>query len=416
MDKSKLIKTAEIFDFYEKRFAKARINKKFSFDRSEEEKLKIISRTKKMLAYDESLVPTITDITVTHVSDMENFTISELMYQTWESVYSSASLYLPKVNGKRPLVFLACGHGDGGRLNKGYRLMATKLALLGFAVIVPDNIGQGDREFMGHWNSIGPFYAGFTLQGLIVAETIALIRKMKEDKRFDNKKFAAIGNSGGGTLTLMLAALCPEISVLSSSGYPSEFHYILSKERPHCSCNLLRGCAISPEMWEIYSIFAPKPMLLEGGIFDNLIPSEYFQRNKRKLQTIYSLMNAENNFEAVATDTKHPWEAEDRQIISDFLLKRFGVTCEKHVSEEELVTDDIPDCIHVKMPKEAIDTDTLSERISGKKMPIGTELSDIFKPTFNGKLVKESDIISNLGRGSIMRILSQMECALTETD
>jgi hypothetical protein len=238
---------------------------------------------------------------------------------------------------------------------------------------------------------------------------------MTADSRFDKTRFAAIGNSGGGTLTLMLSALCPEISVLSSSGYPSKFHYILSKERPHCSCNLLKGCAFL-EMWEIYSLFAPKPMLLEQGLFDNLIAVEYFERNKRKLEAVYALMDAEDNFEAVTPHTKHPWDKEDREIISDFLVRRLGVCAVDIVNEEMLVSDDLPSERRVTMPKEAIDTDTLCEKLSGKKMPVGTLLSDIFKPVFGRAEIEESEIIEDLGRGSVMRVFAQMECALTELE
>jgi cephalosporin-C deacetylase-like acetyl esterase len=209
MDKAKLLRTGEIFDSYEKRFARARLDKPFSIPKSEEERRRIIEKAKKMLGYEDSLVPSVRNMREVSSLDMGEFTVTELLYETWDNVYSSASLYLPKREGVLPLVFLVCGHGDFGRLNKGYRLMATRLALMGLAVIVPDNIGQGDRELMGHWNSIGPFYAGTTLQGLIAMETVALVRHMKSDARFDSKRFAAIGNSGGGTLTLMLSALCP---------------------------------------------------------------------------------------------------------------------------------------------------------------------------------------------------------------
>ena len=415
MDKVKLLKTSEIFDSYEKRFARARAEKPFSINKTENERMEILTKVKKMLGYDDSLVPTVHALETVSSLDMGNFSVDELRYQTWDDVYSSASLYLPKREGKLPLVFLMCGHGDYGRLNKGYSLMATRLALMGFAVIVPDNIGQGDREFMGHWHSIGPFYSGLTLQGLIAMESVALIRYMTADSRFDKTRFAAIGNSGGGTLTLMLSALCPEISVLSSSGYPSEFHYILSKERPHCSCNLLKGCAFL-EMWEIYSLFAPKPMLLEQGLFDNLIAVEYFERNKRKLEAVYALMDAKDNFEAKKPHTKHPWDKEDREIISDFLSRRLGVCAVDIVNEEMHVSDDLPSERRVTMPKEAIDTDTLCEKLSGKKMPVGTLLSDIFKPVFGGAEIKESEIIEDLGRGSVMRVFAQMECALTKLE
>lgn len=413
MKKNKLLKTYEIFDSYEKRFAKARLDKQFCIPTDKESRCKIIEKTKKMLGYDECLVPKVSNMEEVSRENFGTHFVIQLRYTTWENTYSCATLYLPNSDEKLPLVFLVCGHGDGGRLFYGYRSMAHKLCAGGFAVIVPDNIGQGDREFMGHWNSVGPFYAGYTLQGLIVMETVALVRYMTGDSRFDPKRFAAIGNSGGGTLTLFLAALCPEISVLASSGYPSEFHYVLEKERSHCSCNLLRGCAVSVEMWEIYSIFAPKPMLVEQGIFDNLIPVEYFERNSRKVRGVYSLMGAEENFESHVAMTKHPWDAEDKDAIVAFLAKRLGISNESSVEFEDL-GEAIPDSWHVTMPTYALNTDELSERLSGRKMPDGTSLADIFKPSLDGEEINEAEILGDVGRGSVMKVFAQMECALLE--
>jgi len=407
-----LIKTYEIFDSYEKRFAAARLIKPFSLPTEDEARQEIVRKTKKMLGYDEALLPRIGKLEEMASEEFGTYCVTQLRYETWKNTYGCASLYLPRAEGKLPLAFLVCGHGAQGRLSAGYRLMAHRLAGMGIAVIVPDNIGQGDRERMGHWHSVGPFYAGLTLQGLIVMETIALIRYLSLDERFDAKRLAALGNSGGGTLTLMLAALCPELSVLSGSGYPSEFHYILSKERHHCSCNLLRGCAVAPEMWEIYSLFAPKPMLLAQGVNDGLIPVEYFLRNERKLRGIYSLMGAEDKLETAVTPTTHPWDKEDREVICDFIARHLGVGTENNIDPKPAFSE-LPESWRVELPENAITTDLLSEQLSGAKMPEGTALKDIFVPAVNGIAVDESEIIRDLGRGDVMQVFAQMECALT---
>ena len=95
---------------------------------------------------------------------------------------------------------------------------------------------------------------------------------------------------------MFLAALAPELAVISSSGYPSEFSYLFEKERKHCACNLLPGVAYGPEMWEIYSVFAPKPMLLEHGKWDHLLPYDLGKRNARKIENTYIQMGAQEQF------------------------------------------------------------------------------------------------------------------------
>ena len=415
LDKQKLMNTMRVYDEYEKRFAEARIKKPMRFPTDEKTRSEIRDEVKKILAYDEKLVPEICGMTEVSSEKLDGYSVKQLRYNTWKNVYASASLYLPDTNKKMPLIFLFCGHGKDGRLTEGYALMARKLVRLGAAVIVPDNIGQGDREDMGHWHSVGPFYCGLTLQGMIVMESVALIRYMKCDSRFDPDKFAACGNSGGGTLCLFLAALAPELCALSSSGYPSEFSYILSKERPHCSCNLLPGIAHGPEMWEVLSLFATKPLLIEQGEMDYLIPVDFFQRNARKVKNTYIQMGSRENFEFALTKESHSWTDSDRYIIAKFLAKVLGI---KEPNEERDADEAFIKCLerwHVDMPSDALTLDEAAEMLTGKKMPEGTALRDIYPPTFNSKPLSPDEIISDIGRGDVMKILAQMECALKKT-
>ena len=260
MDNSKWLATMLVYDEYEKRFAEARLNKPFHVPTTEEDRCKTVAGVKQMLAYDEALVPAIGNMEEIARDVRDGYDVIQLRYTTWENFYGAATLYMPHGEKKVPLVFVFCGHGDRGRLTRGYVSMANRLVKMGMAVMVPDNIGQGDRTAQGHNAVIAPFYCGLTLQGMILMESVALIRHMISHPRVDKTRVGACGNLGGGTLCLFLAALAPELSALCPSGYPSEFSYILAKERRHCACNLLPGCANGPEMWEILSVFAPKPL------------------------------------------------------------------------------------------------------------------------------------------------------------
>ena len=47
-------------------------------------------------------------------------------------------------------------------------------------------------------------------------------------------------------------------------------------------------------------------------------------------------------------------------------------------------------------------------------VPEGTELKDIFKPTFQGAILDPDSIQTDVGRGDVMRVFAQFECALSE--
>ena len=399
-----------VYDEYEKRFAKARLDKPFRRAYDEGDRERIRSEVKRMLAYDESLVPRISNFTEISKKSFDGYDVSQIKYNTWDNFIGVASLYVPHGVTKPPLVFIFCGHGKEGRLSPSYVAMAKRLVELKIAVIVPDNIGQGDRKALGHYDAIAPFYCGLTLQGLIVMESIALIRYMKNDGRFDSSRFGSCGNSGGGTLNLFLAALAPEISALSASGYPSEFAYIFSKERYHCACNLLPGCAHTPEMWEILSLFAPKPMLLECGLNDALIPVDYAHRNSRKVKYTYERMGAGEKFRYVSCNTIHSWFCEDRYEIAKFFSEVFKTKAPETEEREELKSEEW----HIRLGDDPLTVNRLSELLTGITVPESITLADIFKPKSRGALLKRESIIPDIGRGEVMRILAQMECALTD--
>lgn len=417
--KEKWQRTMEVFDEYERRFAASRAEKKPFAPWKEEDRKAILDQVKSMLGFREDLIPTVGDMEETGRTSYDTYDAIQYRYETWENFYGAATLYMPKTTEKVPLVFVCCGHGERGRRSDGYMAMGHRLASLGIAALVPDNIGQGDRNFRSsefkapdHWYAVAPFYCGLTLQGLIVMETVALIRRMTRDPRFDTARFGACGNSGGGTLTLFLAALAPELAVLCSSGYPAEISYVLQKERRHCGCNLLLGSSHKAEMWEIYSLFAPKPLLLSSGKLDNLLPQDLFLRNCRKVKNTFVQMDRKENFSYKLTDTRHPWSIEDLNLISGFLAKQLlgKEVCD---AEAPFVVED-PDEYIVKMPENMLSTKALSEQLAGKKMPEGTELKDVFKPVFQGEELDPETIQRDVGRGDVMRVFAQFECALLE--
>ena len=415
--KEKWNKTIEIFDEYERRFAMAREKKKLTHPWEDEDRESIISSVKRMIRYDEDLVPTISGMTEVKREEYPSYSAIQYRYETWENMYGCSTLYLPRTDDKLPLVFVCCGHGKDGRLTPSYMAMGHRLASLGMAALVIDNIGQGDRSpdknggnTPEHWQAVAPFKCGLTLQGLIVMETIALIRYMQNDLRFDKERFGATGNSGGGTLTMFLSALAPELSVIASSGYPSEISYILQKEREHCACNLLIGEANEADMWEIYSTFAPKPLLLEGGSNDNLIPYDLAHRNARKVRNTYVQLNAEDNFTFKLTNTRHSWEIDDINLISRFLSEKLvGITPDD--CTELFYAEDITP-LHIDIPDISLTTKALSEKLTGIVSPEKIALEDVFVPSFGGKPIDPAEIMRDVGRGDVMRVFAQFECAL----
>ena len=68
--------------------------------------------------------------------------------------------------------------------------------------------------------------------------------------------------------------------------------------------------------------------------------------------------------------------------------------------------------LSVAFPDDAVSTDKAAQMISGKKMPDGIKLEDVFVPMSEGKRINPDEIRTDLGRGSVMRVWAQFEASL----
>lgn len=333
----------------------------------------------------------------------------ELLHGTsWEGCHVTAHLYHPvrPASDAWPLVILCCGHGAQGKQTFSYQLAAWLLAGAGCAVLVPDNIGQGERVPMGHRDVCVPFQCGSSLQGMIVMETMAWLRWAKGDARFDSGKIAATGNSGGGVITLCLGALCrDDLAALSSSGYPSTFLFVATKEKHFCNCNLLPSMVGECEMWQIYGCFAPKPLYLFQGRADEMFPADIFHRVIRNVTEVYRRTAAETQLRWDVFDGGHSWDAERVVALTDFMQESLNLP-EREKARAEQFTVRPGNCLE-RWPAEAINANQTAAVMTGCAVEEELDLYDIYCP---GWPASENPL---LGRTDFKRLAGQQNAFLT---
>ena len=302
-------------------------------------------------------------------------------------------------------MLLCCGHGRGGKLNLGYQAMARAIARQGALVLVPDNIGQGERTPMGHANVVAPFACGTSLQGLIVMETLGWVAWGRDDERVDTTRLAAVGNSGGGHLTTYLSALCPNLAVVSSSGRPTTNEFVARKEKRLCHCSIVPGIVGELEMWQILGCFAPKPMFIFQGLGDSLFPPDLFHLTVRKLRTVYGHMAAPDCFRAAIVPGEHSWDVGRRVLLADYLKGALDLPGEQEdhsVEAESLLAVD-GRCFDV-WPDSALDTDRLACQLTGVQVEPDQRLWDIYPPAVDAARLEQMT-----ERGETLQILAQFE-------
>lgn len=405
--------THDLFELYHRRFAEARLRMPQRDPANPADRTEIARVLRRCLGVRDEWVPKIR-ASVVRQMEAEGLSIEFLEATSWPGTSATALLYRPntsagkRVAGPLPLVIVCCGHGKGGKLTPGYQQMARHIARRGAVVLCPDNIGQGEREPMGHSSCVKPFACGLSVQGLIVMETLAWIRWARDLPDIDRSKTAAVGNSGGGTLTVLLAALCPELAAISSSGYPSTFEFIAAKEKKHCHCNILPGIVGELEMWHLLGCFAPRPMFLFQGVWDSLFPTDLFMQAARQTRDVYRKVNAEAAFDGRLLPGEHSWD--DRRIleVGKFLARHLSMAepGSKFDPAEGLLGEDAR-CIE-SWPNAALTADALAEQLSGRRVADDMRLWDVYPP----RVPSEIPMDNLTTRGETRQIFAQYEAFL----
>ncbi len=398
--------TAECFRHYEKLMDEKSMNlpsRDFSGNSTAKEVSELV---KKSLGFDEKLLPGLKVQTIRTIRK-SSFQIQLLEAETWPGVSAAANLYVPEraLSGQKcPLIVVCCGHAGNGRLDTAYQTMAAMLAASGAVALIADNIGQGERVPMGHFDCPGVFACGLSLQGLIVMETVGWLRWAMKLPYVDSSRIGATGNSGGGALTLFLCALFPELLAACPTGYPSTFNFVARKEKRHCDCNVIPACLGKYEMWDVLGCFSPKPLLIVQGANDNMFPEDVFFHTARKVREIYVRTGAGDNFDAVSLPGLHSWDAGRLELIAGFFRKTFGLDSSSQITGNDVLTVD-EGAVFPQWPAEALTAEQLACALTGKEYPSGISFEDVFKPKFEPE-EKESCLFRKV---TARRLLAQFE-------
>ena len=133
---------------------------------------------------------------------------------------------------------------------------------------------------------------GRTLLGERLIDIKLLIDFLKENRGACD--FGLLGNSSGGTISILGAALLDDIKYcIASSCFSSLSDSIMSKY--HCVDMYIPGIRKYFEMGDIAGLVAPKKLLLIQGVNDKLFPVSGVRREFDKAQRIFMECSAPDN-------------------------------------------------------------------------------------------------------------------------
>lgn len=254
-------------------------------------------------------------------TNMEGYTIKNIIFQVQPEVYATANLYIPDGEGPFPGVVVMSGHSINGRLG-GTQTLGYGLALNGFVALTIDPWGAGERttdygSFEYHGANLGASLMNVSesLMGLQIIDNMRGVDLLSSLPYVNPEKIGATGASGGGNQTMWLAAMDERVKaavpVVSVGTFES---YVMGH---NCICETLIDGLTFTEESGILALIAPRALLVSNGLKDDnsaFLPSEMV-RSFNNAMPIFEFYNAGQKFSHLIFDGPHSYPTETKEAM-----------------------------------------------------------------------------------------------------
>jgi dienelactone hydrolase len=233
-----------------------------------------------------------------------------IVFDTEETMAVPAYLLVPDervVPG--PAVLAVHGHGPGKSLVCGLAQTpapngdyAVQLVRRGFVVLAPDLRCFGERA---DWNPPDHYGCDTNLVHAVMAGENPLTQNLWDMARcvdvleahplVDPGRIGMVGLSYGATMTLFLAAWDERVAACVVSGYFSSWAESHKMPWNMCGSQVLPGMLGRLEHVDLGALVAPRPMLVESGLHDELFPAAVAAAECQKLRPVYEALGVDGD-------------------------------------------------------------------------------------------------------------------------
>src|SRR6267378_1005888 len=262
--------------------------------------------------------------------DRGEYTVENVYFESAPGFFVTGNLYRPKnVTGKAPGVLFAHGHWSDARLSEStdaelrreladgeerfeqggrsrFQSMCVQLARMGCVVWQWDMLGNSDSQQLSmqlvhgfktqrpemntveNWGLFSP-QAEAHLQSVMGLQTWNSVRSLDfllSLPEVDPNRIAITGASGGGTQTMLLAAIDPRVRL----SFPAVM--VSTAMQGGCTCENASLLRVNTGNIEFAGLFAPKP---QGMTCANDWTKEMSTKGFPELKELYTLLGAPNN-------------------------------------------------------------------------------------------------------------------------
>lgn len=275
----------------------------------------------------------------------EGYHIEKLAFQSAPHVWVSANLYMPNVRpvgGKLAAVLLVCGHDPEGKQAAEYQRACIHLVRGGMAVLAMDSYGQGERA--GYYDEVNGIerlgrctrehdYVGFQCMLLgdsvakyLLRDAMAGIDYLAARPDIDETKIGVTGNSGGGTLTMMLMMTDSRVAAAAPGTFVTSRKAYLRSGQPQDNEQIWFGLtAAGIDHRDGVLCMAPKPVLLLTAEHD-FFPRKGTEETYAWCRKIWALYGREDQLQLYRDDCMHTYSEGMAVQTTAFFRKVFQIT------------------------------------------------------------------------------------------
>ncbi|MGI8424726.1 MAG: alpha/beta hydrolase family protein [Chloroflexota bacterium] len=248
-------------------------------------------------------------------TDCGSYIRHRIQYQSEPDVWVPAYLLVSKgaaAGQPRPAVLCIHGHGHFGKdsvvgmtdtperaaeVSKLRTDFGRRLVEDGYVVLAPDQRGFGERRpgYPGPHtdycmrNFMAAAALGTTVVALQLCDLGRALDVLQSLPFVDGERLGCAGLSYGGRMTMMLSAFDQRIKVCAPSGCLNLFQARYQALRQIvCGAQLIPGLLRYGDTPEIFSLIAPRPMVIEWGLSDGLISHEWAERGLARIRRAYA--------------------------------------------------------------------------------------------------------------------------------
>ena len=304
--------------------------------------------------------------------EREHYRVDKVIYESRPGFTVSANLYVPK-QGQAPFpgVLFQLGHGLNGKAYASYQSACQGLVQLGFVVLSFDPMGQGERIYYPEPDGVQSrlhdadlehtvpgrqmVLVGTTCTQFQLWDAIRSLDYLAAHPLVNPERLASAGQSGGATLTMLLAAVDDRLHCAAEFSGNTENvacpDFIPPGSTDDAEQNLLGSGPLGFDRWDLFYPFAPKPMLISisdkdsfGTYSPNYVGDSW--REYQRLASVYGTLGAPRNLAWADTPLPHGLSYDSRLELYNWL--RLHLQSEtKQITEEPPVKPEADEHLYV---------------------------------------------------------------------